>query len=162
DGGAGGAGVDHPGHPIVRREGDADHLSPALRDERPRRRGVGHLPGALHVQLDHRPKPLRGDRLGRAQELAAGVVDEDVEATETAQTWPASRPGAKIREGAGSPIAAATIAAVPAPCRRYADRSVKVHAEPKPLTEPLAGGRDGATVVVEPLKAGEMQAPRAF
>jgi N-acyl homoserine lactone hydrolase len=39
---------------------------------------------------------------------------------------------------------------------------VKVHAEPKPLTEPLPGGRDGATVVVEPLKAGEVQSPRAF
>src|SRR5213079_2868421 len=85
-----------------------------------------------------------------------------VPAPETAQTWPASRPGAKIREGAGSPIAAATIAAVPAPCRRYADRSVKVHAEPKPLTEPLAGGRQGATVVVEPLKAGEVQIPLQF
>jgi N-acyl homoserine lactone hydrolase len=39
---------------------------------------------------------------------------------------------------------------------------VKVHAEPKALTEPLEGGRDEATVVVEPLKAGEVQGPRAF
>lgn len=39
---------------------------------------------------------------------------------------------------------------------------MKVHAEPKPLTQPLPGGREGATVVVEPLKAGEVQAPRSF
>jgi glyoxylase-like metal-dependent hydrolase (beta-lactamase superfamily II) len=39
---------------------------------------------------------------------------------------------------------------------------VKVHAEPKPLTEPLPGGRDRATVVVEPLKAGEVESPAAF
>jgi N-acyl homoserine lactone hydrolase len=39
---------------------------------------------------------------------------------------------------------------------------VRVHAEPKPLTEPLAGGRDDSVVVVEPLKAGEVQVPRAF
>jgi len=39
---------------------------------------------------------------------------------------------------------------------------MKVHAEPKGLTEPLPGGRDRATVVVEPLKAGEVQAPPAF
>ena len=41
---------------------------------------MGHQPGALDVELDHRAEPLRGDRLGRAEELAAGVVDEDVEA----------------------------------------------------------------------------------
>jgi N-acyl homoserine lactone hydrolase len=39
---------------------------------------------------------------------------------------------------------------------------VKVHAGPKRLAAPLPGGRRGATVVVEPLKAGEVQAPRAY
>jgi N-acyl homoserine lactone hydrolase len=39
---------------------------------------------------------------------------------------------------------------------------VKVHAEPKPLLEPLAGGSTGASVVVEPLRVGEVQAPQAF
>ena len=34
---------------------------------------------------------------------------------------------------------------------------MKLHAEPKPLTEPLAGGREGATVVVEPLLGGEVR-----
>ena len=72
-------GMDHARHPIVGREGDADDLAAALRDERLGRRGVGHLPGPLHVQLDHRAKALRRDRLGRAEELAAGVVDEQVE-----------------------------------------------------------------------------------
>ena len=39
---------------------------------------------------------------------------------------------------------------------------MKVHAEPKPLTGPLASGREGATVVVEPLKVGEVHLPRGF
>jgi glyoxylase-like metal-dependent hydrolase (beta-lactamase superfamily II) len=39
---------------------------------------------------------------------------------------------------------------------------MKVHAQPKPLTEPFAGGRQGTTVVVEPLLAGEMQIPGAM
>jgi len=39
---------------------------------------------------------------------------------------------------------------------------MKVHAEPKPLHEPLAGGTQGATVTVEPLIAGEVNWPRAM
>jgi N-acyl homoserine lactone hydrolase len=39
---------------------------------------------------------------------------------------------------------------------------MKVHAEPKPMTEPLAGGQEGATVVVEPLLVGELQCPRTM
>src|SRR5688572_11626268 len=39
---------------------------------------------------------------------------------------------------------------------------MRVHAEPRPLTAPLPGGRDGATVAVEPLLGGEVQLPRAF
>jgi N-acyl homoserine lactone hydrolase len=38
---------------------------------------------------------------------------------------------------------------------------MKVHAEPKPLTEPLAGGTRGATVTVRPLSGGEVQFPAA-
>ncbi len=55
-------------------------LPSSLRDERLRRRGVGHQPGARDVELDHGAKALRRDRLGWAQELPAGVVDEHVEA----------------------------------------------------------------------------------
>lgn len=36
---------------------------------------------------------------------------------------------------------------------------MNVHAEPKPLREPLAGGTEGATVTVEPLLGGEVQGP---
>jgi N-acyl homoserine lactone hydrolase len=36
---------------------------------------------------------------------------------------------------------------------------MNVHAEPKPLEGPLRGGRQGATVTVEPLLGGEMQWP---
>ena len=68
-----------PGMPLCGREGDAEHLAAALRDERLGRRRVGHQPGPLHVQLDHRAEAFRADRLGRGEELAAGVVDEDVE-----------------------------------------------------------------------------------
>ena len=32
---------------------------------------------------------------------------------------------------------------------------MKVHVEPKPLHEPLAGGTPGATVAVEPMVAGQ-------
>jgi N-acyl homoserine lactone hydrolase len=38
---------------------------------------------------------------------------------------------------------------------------MKVHAEPKPLIEPLAGGTRGATVTVRPLSGGEVQFPAA-
>jgi glyoxylase-like metal-dependent hydrolase (beta-lactamase superfamily II) len=41
-------------------------------------------------------------------------------------------------------------------------RGMKVHAETKRLSGPLPGGREGATVAVEPLKAGEMTCPRAW
>jgi N-acyl homoserine lactone hydrolase len=37
---------------------------------------------------------------------------------------------------------------------------MKIHAEPKPLHEPLAGGTQGATVTVEPLIAGRFSWPR--
>ena len=36
---------------------------------------------------------------------------------------------------------------------------MKVHVEPKPLHEPLAGGHAGATVAVEPLIAGHVDFP---
>ena len=39
---------------------------------------------------------------------------------------------------------------------------MKIHAEPKPLHEPLAGGRQGATVVVEPLISGHVNWPMAM
>jgi N-acyl homoserine lactone hydrolase len=40
--------------------------------------------------------------------------------------------------------------------------AMKVHVEPKPLTEPLSPGSDGATVVVEPIRVGEVQCPRTM
>ena len=39
---------------------------------------------------------------------------------------------------------------------------MKFRAEAKPLDEPLRGGTPGATVAVEPLPSGELQAPAAF
>jgi hypothetical protein len=71
--------VDHAREAHVRRDGEAEDLALLLGNERLGRRSVGHLPGALHVQLDHGAKALRADRLGRAHELSAGVVDQQVE-----------------------------------------------------------------------------------
>ena len=39
---------------------------------------------------------------------------------------------------------------------------MRIHAESKPLDRPLRGGTKGATVTVEPLASGDMQAPPAF
>jgi N-acyl homoserine lactone hydrolase len=39
---------------------------------------------------------------------------------------------------------------------------MKIHAEPKPLIEPLRGGTRGATVTVEPLSGGDLEGPPAF
>ena len=39
---------------------------------------------------------------------------------------------------------------------------MRVRADTRRLVEPLSGGREGATVTVEPLKAGEFQVPRAL
>jgi N-acyl homoserine lactone hydrolase len=39
---------------------------------------------------------------------------------------------------------------------------MRVRAETRRLVEPLAGGRDGATVVVEPLRVGEFQVPPSY
>jgi N-acyl homoserine lactone hydrolase len=38
---------------------------------------------------------------------------------------------------------------------------MRIHAEPKPLTEPLPRGTEGASVTVEPLSGGEVQFPAA-
>ncbi len=46
--------------------------------------------------------------------------------------------------------------------RLYAQRPMKVHAQSKPLTEPLPGGKRGATVTVEPLLGGELDSPPTF
>src|SRR5918994_6311935 len=87
-----------------------------------------------------------------------------VPAPETMQTWPWSRPGAKILElgdvsisgehmGCGRPDAGhvTTLA------------GVKVRADAIPLEGPLPGGSDGVTVVVEPMEAGRAHwAPEFF
>jgi N-acyl homoserine lactone hydrolase len=39
---------------------------------------------------------------------------------------------------------------------------MRVKADTRRLVEPLSGGREGATVAVEPVKAGEFQVPRAL
>jgi N-acyl homoserine lactone hydrolase len=38
---------------------------------------------------------------------------------------------------------------------------MRIHAEPKPLTEPLPRGSEGASVTVEPISGGEVQFPAA-
>jgi N-acyl homoserine lactone hydrolase len=48
------------------------------------------------------------------------------------------------------------------PSRRYCDPEMSIHAEQKPLHEPLAGGTEGATVIVEPMVAGHLNWPLAL
>ena len=48
-------------------------------DHRLGRDRVGHQPGALDVEPDDRPEALWRDRLRGRQELAAGVVDEQID-----------------------------------------------------------------------------------
>src|SRR5512133_1726258 len=79
-------------------------------------------------------------------------------APDTRQTRPASNPGTKMREGSLSAIGGP---AYPRTGQRYADAAqMRIHAEPKPLHEPLSGGKPGATVVVEPLVAGHVSWPK--
>ena len=234
-------GVDHPRHPVVRGEGDADDLPPSLRDEGLRRDRVGHVPGALDVELGDRAEALRRDRLGRGEELAAGVVDEHVDpavaleqrrrpCSPTASSsrmsaatrveaaavrldrlarllaaaraggrsrrpWrrgasaparsrgrsrcrprkrgrrcPSSRPGAKIREGwagTGQPMRALVRRRAPTrgrgPCAGSLSRDEQAEGrgEAARASRSRRGAKTGATVVVEPLLGGEMQAPPA-
>jgi N-acyl homoserine lactone hydrolase len=44
----------------------------------------------------------------------------------------------------------------------YGSAAMRIRAETRRLTAPLPGGREGATVAVEPLLCGRMRAPRAF
>lgn len=44
--------------------------------------------------------------------------------------------------------------------RRYLARCMAIHITPQPLSEPLPGGQDGATVSVEPIIAGEANMPK--
>ena len=75
-------------------------------------------------------------------------------APETTQTCPSSSPGAKIRELSERHGARRLYG--------YSGPAMGVRAETKPLRAPLPGGREGATVVVEPILTGTMQCPRAF
>src|SRR5919204_7008123 len=43
----------------------------------------------------------------------------------------------------------------------YCGAPMRIHAEPKTLSEPLPGGTAGASVTVEPMVGGEVQFPAA-
>ncbi len=68
-----------PGIPLWGERVTLSTLPPPCGNEGLGRRRVGHQPGPLHVQLDHGAEAFRRDRLGRGEELAAGVVDQHVE-----------------------------------------------------------------------------------
>ena len=184
---------------------------------------MGHQPGAGDVELDDGPEALRADRLGGAEELPAGVVDERVDAP-VALEDPVDEAvdgllvadverlvlglaaerldrGNHLRDRLLAPPAAddgraePARARAPSPCRgRYRRRrrcrpgrragraqicvsspapsrakaiclnplAMSIRAEAKRLTQPLPGGQAGASVVVEPLKVGEMRCARSF
>ena len=68
----------------------------------------------------------------------------------TMATCPSSRLGAKIREGTGGRLTAAAGSLAP------------VIAEAQPAQLPLPGGREGATVRLQPLMTGELPGAPAF
>ena len=74
-----GTGVRHPGHPMMRRERDVDDPPSRSRCECQLMRGLSHVQHPLDIQPRDGAPPLRGDQLGGAEELPAGVVDEQVE-----------------------------------------------------------------------------------
>ena len=81
DGGAGGARVGHPGEAVVRGERDVDDRArrrPGASRARPRRAPSLSVPPTLSRVTG--PPALGLDRLGGHEVLAAGVVDEHVEA----------------------------------------------------------------------------------
>src|SRR6185437_1349521 len=81
-GSPGRAAMGHSGHAVVGGEGHAEHLSPTpRRDHGLGRHRMGNQPCALHIELYDRPEALRRNRLGGRQELATGIVYEQVHST---------------------------------------------------------------------------------
>ena len=101
--------------------------------------GVGHQPGADDVELDHGAKALRRDRLRRAQELAAGVVDEHVDAPVALEHAVDERARPPPRRGCPSPR--------PRRCRPALDRrrpsppAARRGARSRPRSRPAARAR---------------------
>ena len=146
DGGPRGAGVDHPGHAHVRRDGDAHDLAAPLRDERLGRGRVGHLPGALDVELDHRAEALRRDRLRGAHELPAGIVHQQVEAAVALEHPVEERVHSPRRRGCR---AARASALPPAPATSATISSSGSARRPQPMT--VAPRRASSSAVARPI-----------
>jgi hypothetical protein len=49
-----------------------------------RQAGARHVVGPLEIDVDHGTEAVRGQILGRADEISRGPVDDDVEASEVA------------------------------------------------------------------------------
>ena len=63
-----------------RAEHDRDDAAAAVGDHRADGDLLGQVPGGVQVEAAHRGPAVGGDLLGRGRELAAGVVDEHVDA----------------------------------------------------------------------------------
>ena len=74
--------VGEAGDAAARAEADEDDDAAAVGDHRARRDRPRHVPGRVDREPVHGAPALEGDLLGRRDELAAGVVDEDVDAAE--------------------------------------------------------------------------------
>ncbi len=127
-------------------------LPARLRDERLGRRGVGHLPGALDVELDDGAKALRRDRLGGAEELPAGVVDEQVDAAVALErlrrTAPSTASSSRMSSGDAS--------AVP-PGRSTSAASLleRLERRPQPTTVAPSAASSSAVALPMPVPAPE-------
>jgi hypothetical protein len=59
-----------------------EHDRSTVRQHEMVRNGPGHLPGADQVIADHGLKALVAEFAGWCHELSAGIIDEDIDATE--------------------------------------------------------------------------------
>src|SRR5580658_1911080 len=92
----GGQRLDQVDHPRPSRTGVGEHRRAALKGERVHHiddgpeslvghrphETVGHVPGAVEIEIDHGPPSVVGDGAGKGWKLAAGVVDQEVGAAE--------------------------------------------------------------------------------
>ena len=77
--------VHHPGDAARRAQHDRDDAAAAVLDHPALRHLLGQVPGRVQVEPPHRRPAVGRDLLGRRHELAAGVVDQHVDAAEPLQ-----------------------------------------------------------------------------
>ena len=83
-------GMHHEREAIVRRHGDVEDPSTVLRNHRLGRRGMGHVPGAQHVEVDDVAVALWADGLGGAANWPPALL-----ISTSTRPWRSSTPSKK-------------------------------------------------------------------